>query len=93
MSEKQCVRALISGRVQGVSMRYYTQLKANELGISGFVRNLRDKRVEAVFEGTPTDIKTMLKWCETGAPHARIDNVQIDYDVHSKGFHGFNIRF
>ncbi len=85
-------RVLIEGRVQGVNMRYYTQLKANELGIDGYVRNLIDGRVEAVFVGEQPAIEKMLKWCEKGSPYARVDSVAVHYEPVSQ-FHGFNVRY
>ncbi|OKH12931.1 acylphosphatase [[Limnothrix rosea] IAM M-220] len=66
----------ISGRVQGVSYRYYTGLKAKELGIRGWVKNLPDGRVEAWFEGTEPLVIEMLQWCRKGSPLARVMNIE-----------------
>ncbi len=91
--EKVQARVLIEGRVQGVSFRYYTQLKAHELGITGWVRNLSGGRqVEAVFVGEKDAVEKMLAWCERGSPHARVDSVRVEYQSPSE-FHGFNIRY
>ena len=56
----------ISGRVQGVNFRWYTQHKAQQLGLSGWVRNLWDGRVEAVFEGSEPAVRQAVAWCHTG---------------------------
>jgi len=93
MKDEIRVRVLIEGRVQGVSMRYYTQRKANEVGVSGFVRNLSDGRVEAVFEGASEEVEAMLEWCKTGAPHARVDSIALRYEEPEGQFFGFNVRY
>lgn len=91
--EKIQAHAIIEGRVQGVSFRYYTQLKANELGITGWVKNLPGGRqVEAVFCGEKSAVEKMLAWCAHGPPHARVDSVTVDYQSPSE-FRGFNIRY
>ncbi len=90
--EKTQAHVFIEGRVQGVSFRYYTQRKAWELNLTGWVRNLRDGRVEAVFAGEVDAIEKMLAWCHIGAPHARVDSVAVDYQSPDE-FHGFNIRY
>ncbi len=87
------VRVLLEGRVQGVSMRYYTQRKATEVGVGGFVRNLSDGRVEAVFEGAEDKVDAMLEWCKTGAPSARIDSIALRYEEPEGRFAGFNVRY
>ncbi len=84
---------IIEGRVQGVSFRYYTQMKAHELGITGWVRNLPGGRqVEAVFCGEKSAVERMLAWCEHGPRHARVDSVAVEYQSPSE-FHSFNIRY
>lgn len=69
------VHAYIEGRVQGVWFRGWTQQQAVKLGLSGWVRNLRDGRVEAVFAGEPDKVDTMLALCRKGPPLARVDNI------------------
>jgi len=91
--EKVQARVLIEGRVQGVSFRYYTLRKAIELGLTGFVRNLSDGRVEAVFEGEKETVEQMLRWCERGSPHARVDSVAVYFEETITPFHGFNVRY
>jgi acylphosphatase len=69
------VRVVISGRVQGVGYRAWTEDEARERGIAGWVRNRRDGSVEALFAGTESDVRAMIEACRRGPPGARIDAV------------------
>jgi acylphosphatase len=82
----------ISGRVQGVSFRWYTQRKALELGLTGWVQNLWDGRVEAVFEGPERNVRQAVQWCHTGSPSAWVENVQVSYEGASDEFFSFRIK-
>ena len=64
---------LVSGQVQGVFFRAECASRARELGLGGFVRNLPDGRVEAVFEGDPGDVDAMVDWCHTGPRWAQVE--------------------
>ena len=66
---------LVRGLVQGVWFRESTRHEATRLGVCGWVRNLPDGRVEAVFEGTPAAVEAMLAWAERGPVHARVDGL------------------
>jgi acylphosphatase len=70
---------LISGRVQGVGYRVNTQRQARQLGLTGWVQNLADGRVEAVFEGTPEQVDAMVKWCHLGPLSAKVTEVTATY--------------
>jgi acylphosphatase len=83
----------ISGRVQGVFFRAYTEEEANRLGLKGWVRNLIDGRVEAVFEGEKDKIEKMIEWCHRGSPHARVDNVEVEWEDYKGEFDSFTIRY
>jgi acylphosphatase len=83
---------LIRGRVQGVSFRYYTMEKARALGLEGWVRNLFDGRVEAVFEGEDAIVGQMVKWCETGPPSALVESVELETGMPTGEYQGFVIR-
>lgn len=72
------VRVLVSGRVQGVGFRYATQQTAVEHGLTGWVRNLPDGRVEAVFHGPAEAVDAVLTWCEQGPPPARVESVEVE---------------
>jgi acylphosphatase len=67
----------ISGRVQGVFFRANTRKQARSLGLTGWVRNLPDGDVEALFEGEKAAAERMLEWCRTGTPPARVDHLEI----------------
>lgn len=69
---------IISGRVQGVGFRMFTKIKAENLGLSGWVRNLKDGRVEVVLVGPGEKIEEMLSWLKQGSPLARVEEVKID---------------
>ena len=65
-----------SGRVQGVFFRHHTEKKARELGVYGWVMNLPDGRVEAVFEGKKEDVEELLEYCSKRQPLAWVEGVE-----------------
>jgi acylphosphatase len=73
----RCVRVRISGRVQGVFFRASCARLADELGLSGWVRNRPDGDLEAVFQGPDPAVDHMLDWCWEGPPHAQVDAVDV----------------
>lgn len=78
MNEKiqmQAIHCFISGRVQGVSFRYYTYREALRLGVTGWVRNLSDGRVEVLAYGESIVINQLQQWLQQGSPFARVDKV------------------
>ncbi len=83
----------ISGRVQGVNFRWNTQRQARRAGLTGWVRNLRDGRVEAVFEGTKPEVEKVVTWCESGPSAARVQNVNVVYDEPTGEFAEFDITW
>ena len=70
------VHVFITGRVQGVFFRAETKKQASGLGLAGWVKNLDDNRVEAVFEGRESDIEKMLDWCRKGPSLAHVRGVK-----------------
>lgn len=90
--EKARARVLVSGRVQGVLFRANTKEKADKLGIAGWVRNLADGRVEAVFEGKEQDVKLMVDWVRKGPVLAKIDDFSVVWEDYS-GESAFKIRY
>lgn len=68
-------RVVISGRVQGVGFRAWTDVMASERGIEGWVRNRRDGSVEALFAGPEEAVLAMIELCREGPPGARVDAV------------------
>ena len=71
------LRAIVSGRVQGVSFRAATCREARELGVVGWVRNLPDGSVELEVEGPDDRVAALLAWCEHGPPFARVTHVAV----------------
>ena len=68
-------RVLVSGRVQGVWFREMCRQEAEAAGVSGWVRNRNDRRVEAVFEGADAAVLAMVTWCRIGPPRAVVTGV------------------
>jgi acylphosphatase len=84
-------RVLISGRVQGVSFRYLCQQEATEQGVAGWVRNLGDGRVEAVFEGTAEQVDRMVEWMHEGPRLASIADIAVQTEP-PQGLTGFVVH-
>ena len=76
--------------MQGVFFRANTKKKAEELGISGWVRNLSDGRVEAVFEGEEERLNELINWCKESIPLARVEGVEKAKEE-LEGLRGFRI--
>jgi acylphosphatase len=75
-----CARVFVSGRVQGVFFRVFVRKHAVESGIRGYVRNLMDGRVEAVFQGSPDKVQKMIRHVHTGPRLARVDDVSVQWE-------------
>lgn len=86
--KKRRVQVLIAGRVQGVFFRSYAQKNAQEIGITGWVRNLPDGRVQGVFEGDADNVEKMIAWCHEGSPASRVDRVEVLEEVYTGEFDG-----
>ncbi len=71
------VHVVVAGRVQGVFFRASCAERARAAGVAGWVRNAEDGRVEAVFEGPPAAVETMVRWCREGPQHAHVGSVEI----------------
>lgn len=76
MADKARVQVLIEGRVQGVFFRASTRDEARARGLTGWVRNLPDGRVAALFEGDKRIVDSMLAWCRKGPAYAYVDHVE-----------------
>jgi acylphosphatase len=86
-------RILVSGKVQGVYYRQTTKEVASRNGLKGWVRNLADGRVEAVFEGDKESIDRTIEWCRTGPPNARVQAVDVSFEDYSGEFSDFRISY
>ena len=80
----------VSGRVQGVFFRDFTRQQAQALGLVGWVRNLDDGRVEAVFEGEESAVTTMLENLRDGPPQARVEDLAVREEP-PEGLNGFAV--
>ncbi len=87
------VHALISGRVQGVWYRASTRQEAIRLGLSGWVKNLPDGRVELVAEGPAQAVDALIKWCHKGPPYAAVDKVDVEEQAPTGKYDDFDLRF
>jgi len=90
--EKIQAHVFFSGHVQGVFFRAFTEENAKKLGVRGWVRNLPDGRVEAVFEGPRDKVEKLIYLCRYKHPYARVDDVEIHYEQ-PEGFSDFRIRY
>ena len=84
---------IISGMVQGVFFRSETRDEAKKLGVKGWVRNLSDGRVEAVFEGEEENVKKLIEFCRRGPPGARVTDVDIIWENYTGEFRNFEVRY
>jgi acylphosphatase len=84
------VHVFITGKVQGVGYRMSTWQAANDLGLSGWVRNLPDGQVEAVFEGSRDMVEEMINWCYQGSA-AVVKDVVVESEA-PEGMQGFEIK-
>ena len=89
--ERTRAHVFVSGTVQGVFYRANTRDTARERGVDGWVRNLADGRVEAIFEGEVDAVESMVEWCEEGSPAAVVESVDVEYGD-PEGIEGFEIR-
>ena len=79
----------VTGRVQGVFFRQSTEIRARELGLVGWVRNLSDGRVEAIAEGAPDALEQWIAFCHDGPPAAQVEHVEIQWEPASGAFKQF----
>ena len=93
MADKARVHVLIEGRVQGVFFRASTRDEARARGLTGWVRNRPDGRVEAVFEGDKQVVENMLAWCRKGPSYAYVDRVEIDWQAYVGDLTDFRVVY
>ena len=82
MADKVRIHVLIEGRVHGVYFRASTRDEARARGLAGWVRNLADGRVEALFEGERPVLENMLAWCRQGPPQAHVDHLEVEWQLY-----------
>lgn len=91
MSETVHMRVIVDGRVQRVFFRDSARIEALRLGVSGWVRNVADGRVEAVFEGDAEAVASAVEWCRGGPPRAQVTTLE-SFSEPPQGLKGFEIR-
>jgi acylphosphatase len=87
------VHLYVSGRVQGVNYRAFVKREALRLGLTGWVRNLPDRRVEVVAEGEEEQVERLVQLCEEGPPLAIVRNVEARREPLTGSFSSFSIRY
>jgi acylphosphatase len=81
------------GRVQGVFYRSEAMYEARRHHVNGWIRNLPDDRVEAVFEGEEQDVKQLVEFCKRGPPSARVEATEVAWEPYTGEFKDFEIRY
>ena len=84
---------LISGKVQGVFFRSFTEDVAHSMGLKGWVKNCSDGKVEAVFEGKKDDIEKAIGSCYKGPPAARVSSIDVRWEDCKDEFQAFSTRY
>ncbi len=79
----------VSGTVQGVFFRQNTKGQAQSHNVTGWVRNLPDGRVEAMFEGEEPEVQTLVDYCRHGPPYARVENFEVTFEAYKGEFKSF----
>ncbi len=82
----------VSGIVQGVFFRHATKVQAETFNVTGWIRNLLDGRVEAVFEGEENNVKKLVEYCRHGPPGAKVTNVEVEWQKYLGEFTSFKTK-
>lgn len=90
---KQRVRLFVKGKVQGVFFRQALKVKAKQNNVSGWVRNLKDGRVEAVLEGEDMSVSSVVEWCHAGPANARVEDIEIRNEKFKNEFEKFDVLY
>ncbi len=94
MIELASVHAIVYGRVQGVFFRAFVSEQAMELGLTGYVRNLRDREaVEVQAEGERKQLERLIDCLKVGPPGARVGKVVTNWSEYTGSYSGFGIRY
>ena len=90
---KQRVRIFVKGRVQGVFFRQALKVIAKKKNVYGWVRNLKDGRVEVVLEGEDMDVSAIVEWCHAGSANARVEDIEIKNEKPKGEFSKFEVTY
>ncbi len=91
--ENICIHVYVSGYVQGIGYRYSAIRCANGLGVTGWVKNLRDGRVELLIEGEESSVRNMVDWCAQGPRGSTITNIETELRPYLNKYLSFDVRF
>ena len=91
--KQQRVHLLMSGKVQGVFFRQALKVIAKKNNVSGWVRNLPDKRVEALLEGDSTSVNSVIKWTRVGPANSRVEDIQVSNEEFRNEFSTFEVLY
>ncbi len=91
-SDREQAHVYVSGQVPGVFFRDSTREKAEQLGLTGWVKNLPDGRVEALFEGPSEKVREMVRWCKEGPSHAEVEDVDAEFEASQGSLTSFEVR-
>ena len=91
--KQQRVHLLINGKVQGVFFRQALKVVAKKNNVSGWVRNLNDRRVEAVFEGGSKSINSVIEWTRIGPANSRVDDIEVSNEEFKNEFLTFEVLY
>lgn len=83
----------VAGRVQGVFFRAETKREAERYGVKGWVRNMSDGNVEAIFEGEEESVKRLIEFCRLGPSGAEVTNVNVRWGPYRDEFRRFDVRY
>ncbi|MGM0365602.1 MAG: acylphosphatase [Actinomycetota bacterium] len=86
-------KIILSGRVQGVGFRYFTENRAHKYNIGGYVRNTQDDKVEIVCQGDEDNLKPFIREIKKGPSFAMVTNADIQPITNPKNYHSFDIKF
>ena len=93
MSKNTRVHVFIKGKVQGVYFRQNMRIVSKRHKVNGWVRNLKDGRVEAVLEGDEMSVSEVIEWCHAGPAEAKVEDVKLAYEPYTGEFDNFTVRY
>ncbi len=84
---------VVSGKVQGVGFRYYTQMRAAQYGVTGWVKNMEDGSVEIIAVGQPEDLQLFIESVREGNPFSKVNNMEIHTREKTDPYPSFKIKY
>jgi acylphosphatase len=91
--KEQRVHVFVSGKVQGVFFRQAMKVIAKKNNVCGWVRNLPDKRVEAILEGDNNSVNSIIEWARVGPANSRVDGVEVSNEEFKNEFSAFEVLY